>query len=270
MPKKNSDRSRLVDDIHIFLLMISTFSPLPNPNNEFITAGGFEGYHCGGMLSWRKSGDTGGYSSRIAYSALKGRAAIAVDTCGGCGSQGTAGSGAQRAALILADGPPSETAVETQQTGMGDSVTIVFTGDALSHNFPSVAQLSIEVYPAGDGETATVALSSSDGAGATTNMAENLGNGKWVISEPIYMGTGWGAARDPFNKLNIQRSLIISADGKTAVYQDMGSDTALELISEEDPMDSSTEAPSDVSSDNTPLSIGFVSTLFFMSSLILI
>ena len=48
--------------------------PLPNPNDEFITPGGMEGYTSGGILGWRKSGDTGGYSSRIAYSAAKGRA----------------------------------------------------------------------------------------------------------------------------------------------------------------------------------------------------
>eukprot|EP00977_Amphora_coffeiformis_P015476 scaffold4511_cov171-Amphora_coffeaeformis.AAC.42 len=244
------------------------FSPLPNPNNEFITAGGFEGYHSGGILSWRKSGDTGGYSSRISYSALKGRAAIAVDTCGGCGSQGTAGSGAQRAALILADGPP-EPMAGTRQTTTAESTGVVFVGDALSHNFPSVAQLNIEVYPSEDGGTATIALSSSDGAGATTNAATNVGDGKWVITEPIYMGTGWGATRDPFNQLDIQRSLIISADGKTAFYQDMGADTALEILGEEEPMDSPTEAPEDDSSGSIWL-MGIASILFFVNSLILV
>jgi CubicO group peptidase (beta-lactamase class C family) len=38
--------------------------PLPNPNDEFITPGGFEGYHSGGLLGWRKSGDTGTLNCR--------------------------------------------------------------------------------------------------------------------------------------------------------------------------------------------------------------
>lgn len=171
------------------------------------------------------------FVSRIAYSALKGRAAIAVDTCGGCGSQGTAGSGAQRSALILADGP-APLMMSTRQTGTDDSTSdadLVFTGDALSHNFPSVAQINIEVTLTSN-DTAKIALSSSDGTGATTNTATYVGDGKWVISEPIFMGTGWGASRDPFNMLNIQRSLIIAEDSMTAVYQDMGADTSLMLV----------------------------------------
>jgi len=49
---------------------------LPNPNGEFITMGGIEGYTSGGVPGWRKSGDTGGYSLRAAWSANQGRAAI--------------------------------------------------------------------------------------------------------------------------------------------------------------------------------------------------
>jgi hypothetical protein len=195
------------------------------------------GYHSGGILSWRKSGDTGGYSSRVSYSALKGRAALAVDTCGGCGSQGTAGSGAQRAALLLSDGPPTVvTALERQGTQDSTSnADMVFTGDALSHNFPSVAQINIEVTTSDN--IAVIALSSSAGAGALTNDAQNVGGGKWVITEPIFMGTGWGATNDPFTQLDIQRSLIIAQDGKTAIYQDMGADTSLALVT----MDSNDE-----------------------------
>ena len=198
--------------------------PLPNPNDEFITPGGIEGYTSGGILGWRKSGDTGGYSSRVAYSAAKGRAAVAVDTCGGCGSKGTAGSGAQRSALLLVDGPPYLAPVS--QEG-GGPVDLVFTGDAHSHSFPSVAQVSIEVTTI-DENTVTVALSSSDGSGATST-ATAAGNGAWIVSEPIFMGTGWGASSDPFTQLAQQRTLIISADGTTATYQDMGADTSLEL-----------------------------------------
>jgi hypothetical protein len=182
-------------------------------------------------LSWRKSGDTGGYSSRVAYSAKKGRAAIAVDTCGGCGSKGAAGSGSQRVALILMDGPPATTSnTSTTPPDTSGSPDFVFTGDALSHNFPSVAQVTIEVYLMSNA-TATIALSSSDGAGATTTTpARNVGNGKWVIDQPIFQGTGWGGSSDPFTKLPMQRALIISADGMSAVYQDMGADTSLALL----------------------------------------
>lgn len=200
--------------------------PLPNPNDEFITPGGIEGYTSGGILSWRKSGDTGGYSSRVAYSAAKGRGVMAFDTCGGCGSKGTAGSGAQRSALLLVDGPPFLEPMEMESGG--DPIAIEYTGDAHSHSFPSVAQINIEVTTVDD-NTVTVALSSSDGAGAT-GTAKAAGDGTWIISEPIFMGTGWGATSDPFTSLTQQRTLIISPDGKTATYQDMGADTSLGLI----------------------------------------
>ena len=200
--------------------------PLPNPNDEFITPGGIEGYTSGGILSWRKSGDTGGYSSRVSYSAAKGRAAVSVDTCGGCGSKGTAGSGAQRSALLLADGPPILTPSPQEQGG--NPIDLLYTGDAHSHSFPSVAQINIEVTTI-DENTVTIALSSSDGSGSSST-ATAAGNGAWIVSEPIFMGTGWGASSDPFTQLAQQRTLIISADGKTATYQDMGSDTSMELI----------------------------------------
>lgn len=219
-----------------------------------------KGYHSGGILGWRKSGDTGGYSSRIAYSALKGRAAIAADTCGGCGSQGTAGSGAQRAALLLADGPPVDS-VSTEEVlpGTMDSTSnaeMVFTGDAHSHNFPSVAQINIEVTPVND-TTAIVALSSSDGAGATTNAAKAVGGGKWSISEPIFMGTGWGASKDPFNQLPQQRSLIIASDGKSATYQDMGADTSLALVGAEGVDDEGNDEKGDDSGATSSKYYGF-------------
>ena len=200
--------------------------PLPNPNDEFITPGGFEGYHSGGTLAWRKSGDTGGYSSRVAYSYKKGRAAVAIDTCGGCGSKGTAGSGAQRAALLLADGPP--TLEPELQTSDFVPFKFEFTGDSHSHNFPSVAQVNIEVSSI-DENTVMVALSSSDGTGGTAN-ATAAGSGKWMVSEPIFMGTGWGATSDPFNQLDIPRTLIIAEDGMSATYKDMGADSTLKLV----------------------------------------
>lgn len=170
-----------------------------------------------------------GYSSRVAYSALKGRAAVAVDTCGGCGTKGASGSASQRAALILSDGPPIA-------TDPGDEVAeplvgmLEFTGDSDSHNFPSIAQVNIEVTPTADANIIMVALSSSDGSGGTSN-ATFAGNGKWIVQQPIFMGTGWGASSDPFTLLNQQRTLIISPDLSSATYQDMGSDFTVNSIS---------------------------------------
>jgi CubicO group peptidase (beta-lactamase class C family) len=199
--------------------------PLPNPNDEFITPGGFEGYHSGGRLGWRKSGDTAGYSSRVAYSYSKGRAAVAVDTCGGCGTKGASGSASQRAALILSDGPPPGTTDGSASNTVSLSA-MEFTGDSHSHNFPSVAQVNIEVTPTDDPNTIIVALSSSDGSGGTSN-ATFAGNGTWLVQSPIFMGTGWGATSDPFYLLPQQRALILSPDLSTATYQDMGADFTL-------------------------------------------
>ena len=153
-----------------------------------------------------------------------------MDTCGGCGSKGTAGSGAQRAALLLADGPPMLRPSGEAQA----SAELVFTGDAHSHNFPSVAQITVEVYPIND-TAVEIALSGSDGTGSTA-IAYAAGNGAWIVPEPIFMGTGWGASSDPFTKLSLPRTLILSEDGTTAKYQDMGSDTSLELMTDGDVM----------------------------------
>lgn len=180
-------------------------------------------------MGWRKSGDTGGYSSRLAFSAKKGRGVVAVDTCGGCGSRGTAGSGAQRAALLLADGPPKQSAAE-EWTSTPLSQDLLFSGDAHSHNFPSVAQITIEVTPGEATGTALIALASSDGSGARSIAVAGAQDGTWIVNEPIFMGTGWGAGADPFTKLTQQRQLVIAPNGTSATYQDMGSDTYLELI----------------------------------------
>ena len=154
---------------------------------------------------------------------------LALSGAGGCGSKGTAGSGAQRAALLLVDGPPPEIEEAANQTLPTD---LVFTGDAHSHNFPSVAQINVEVTKLED-DTVVIALSGSDGTGDKT-IATAVGDGKWVVSQPIFMGTGWGATSDPFNQLAQQRTLIIADDGKSATYQDMGADTALELVTDEE------------------------------------
>ena len=44
----------------------------------------------------------------MAFNAALGRGAFAVDTCGGCGVVPLRGSAVQRAARLLADGPPRD------------------------------------------------------------------------------------------------------------------------------------------------------------------
>jgi CubicO group peptidase (beta-lactamase class C family) len=201
---------------------------LPNPYDEFITLGGMEGYTSGGVPGWRKSGDTGGYSSRVAYSANKGRAALAIDTCGGCGGAGTAGSASQRAALLLADGPPTDVATSAQ-TVEGDSATeLFFVGDLLSQVFPSLAQIEFEVSVMGT--EAMIAVSSSEGTGSSTTAVYG-DDGSWKIDEKVLIGTGWQANADPLNRLTQKRSLVIASDGMSALYQDMGADTSVQAPS---------------------------------------
>lgn len=229
--------------------------PLPNPYDEFITLGGIEGYTSGAVPGWRKSGDTGGYSLRVAYSADKGRAAIAVDTCGGCGGAGTSGSASQRAALLLADGPPTEAAT-TAQTRDGDStMELFFAGDLLSQFFPSLAQVEFEVSVMGT--EAIIAVSSSEGTGSSTTAM--YVDGLWKINEKVLIGTGWQASADPLNTLEQKRSLIISSDGMSAKYQDMGADTSVQAptVDKEEP-----------SSSAVPKSIG-TSALLMMGASVL-
>ena len=217
--------------------------PLPNPYNEVITIGGIEGYTSGGVPGWRKSGDTGGYSSRLAYSADKGRAAFALDTCGGCGGAGTAGSASQRAALLLADGPPTAVVVTTSAVEGDSDAELFFTGDGLSLVFPSLAQVDIEFSVMG--VEAKIAVSSSDGTGSST-IAMSAGDGTWMFEEEVFFGTGWKATADPFTALPQKRSLVIASDGLSALLQDMGADTAVQAPSMdvEDEEDSSAVAKS--------------------------
>jgi CubicO group peptidase (beta-lactamase class C family) len=218
--------------------------PLPNPYNEVITTGGIEGYTSGGVPGWRKSGDTGGYSSRLAYSADKGRAAFALDTCGGCGGAGTAGSASQRAALLLADGPPPVAVAVSAVDAVAEQS---FSGDALSLVFPSPAQVEIEVSV--DGAEAMIAVSSSDGTGSSTT-ATLTGDGIYTIDEKIFFGTGWGATKDPFTSLPQKRSLVLAADGMSALLQDMGADAYLKNTDDTviDSIDDTTDPPEDDSS----------------------
>jgi hypothetical protein len=104
-----------------------------------------------------------------------------------------------------------------------------------SHNFPSQAEIVIEVMPLAE-SVIQVAVSSSDGAGATTN-ATYAGDGMWLIFDPVLFGTGWGSSSDPFTFLPQQRALIFSSDGEYVSYQDMGQDIAslrFQVSSEDD------------------------------------
>ena len=98
---------------------------------------------------------------------------------------------------------------------------ITYTGTFESHNFPSLAEIIIDVTPL-DESVIQVAVSSSDGAGATSN-ATYAGDGLWLVHEPVLFGTGWVESSDPFDFLAQQRALIFSSDG-SATYQDLGED----------------------------------------------
>jgi CubicO group peptidase (beta-lactamase class C family) len=241
--------------------------PLPNPYNEVITIGGMEGYTSGGVPGWRKSGDTGGYSSRLAYSADKGRAAFALDTCGGCGGSGTAGSASQRAALLLADGPPmGAVAVSAVSRAVGgDAAELFFTGDALSLVFPSLAQVNVEVSVMG--EEAMIAVSSSDGTGSSTT-AMSQGDGLWTFEDEVLFGTGWKANADPFTALSQKRSLVIASDGMSALLQDMGADTFVQapMMEKEDEKEEEKEEEKGDEDSSAVKSIG-TSALLMMAAL---
>lgn len=195
---------------------------LPNPNGELITLGGIEGYTSGGVRGWQKSGDTGGYSLRIAWSAEKGRAAFIIDTCGGCGVIGAAGSASQRAALLLADGPPLKLEKQLEIGAKDGMKSVTFIGQALSLSFPSVALVEVTI----DFESNKIRIASSDGAGQTVSLTGRVGN-VFEFSSAAHYGSGWGAGKDLFFKLHQKRSLTISKDGTSALLQDMGADTLL-------------------------------------------
>eukprot|EP00808_Paulinella_micropora_P010011 g52679.t1 len=184
---------------------------LPNPFHEKISIGGIEYYTSGSIPGWRKSGDTGGYSLRVAWSGEKGRAALAVDTCGGCGGRGTSGSSAQRLALLLADGPPTDGAAVAPTAGVTvrneASKTSAFAGDAESHIYPSVTQLEVQL------QSASVAIASSDGAGALHRRLPRA-------------GTCYQAKSDPLTSVSQKRSLTV-VKGESALLQDMGADIYL-------------------------------------------
>jgi len=137
----------------------------------------------------------------------------------------------------------------------------IYTGDFESHNFPSEAKVVIEIIRIdGDPNTIEVKLSSSDGAGSTSNATAVVGNGNgimmWIVHDPILFGTGWGASFDQFTSIEQQRLLIVSEDGSTATYQDMGIDIArLSLVTEEE-IEDEFKTPSSLSSSSSSLLLG--------------
>ena len=125
------------------------------------------------------------------------------------------------------DGPPTEAMPTAKQSEMGDFAIRskkTYKGVFESHNFPSQAEIIIEVMPLAE-SVIQVAVSSSDGAGATSN-ATYAGDGMWLILEPVLFGTGWGFSSDPFTSLPQQRALMFSPGGQYVFYQDMGQDIA--------------------------------------------
>jgi len=234
------------------------------PRDLIITAGGWEGYTSGGIKAWKKSGDTGGYSSRVGWSFAKGRAAVAADTCGGCGSIGTACSGPQRAVHLLVDGPPAAAEPAAKQDYESNAyfdTKRIYKGNFESHSFPSRAEIVVEVMQL-DESVIEVAVSSSDGAGATSN-ATYAGNGMWFILEPVLFGSGWGKSNDPFTSLAQQRALIFSSGGRSVTFQDMGEDIARldlqassQVVATEDPASATNDGNDAVRDDGAPASGG--------------
>eukprot|EP00985_Skeletonema_marinoi_P008632 scaffold3952_cov191-Skeletonema_marinoi.AAC.3 len=233
--------------------------PLPDasasgipPRDLIITAGGWEGY------------TSGGYSSRVGWSFAKGRAAVAADTCGGCGSIGTAGSAPQRAVHLLVDGPPAAAEPAVKQDYESNAyfdTKRIYKGNFESHSFPSRAEIVVEVMQL-DESVVEVAVSSSDGAGATSN-ATYAGNGMWFILEPVLFGSGWGKSNDPFTSLAQQRALIFSSGGRSVTFQDMGEDIARldlqassQVAATEDPASATNDGNDAVRDDGAPASGG--------------
>jgi hypothetical protein len=98
----------------------------------------------------------------------------------------------------------------------------IYLRSPVAQDRPFLAQVEFEVSVLGT--EAMIAVSSSEGTGSSTT-ATAVGNGSWMIEEPVLWGSGWEATADPFTTLSQKRSLIIAADGMSAKYQDMGADT---------------------------------------------
>ena len=200
--------------------------PLPNPVKERVTDSGVTKYTSGGMPGRRKSGDTEGYSVRGCWSSAKRRAVFVVDTCGGCGERGTSGPAAQRVALILVDGPPSDSTKSDVQQDNTRMKNYTFVGVADSHIYPSLVNLEVRVHSQQPGGSATISVASSDGAGCSAT-ARTVKDG-WEIDTSVLYGCGFGGD-DPLATVPQKRSLRFLPDGTGAVLQEMGEDIYLTI-----------------------------------------
>lgn len=209
---------------------------LPSGEGLEVTKLGVELYTSGGVEYFKKSGDTGGYSSRGAWSTETRRGAYAIDTCGGCGEVGTHGSGAQRLAMILASGPPDQSSLSSSSSSSSDDVEVdydglIFKGEARSQAFPSPTLINIEVRKDNvdndDKEQPyTVYIASSDGMGCSSK-AKVIDGGLQLENSALY-GCGWGAG-DPLVTIPQSYKLLLLGDGSGASFQTQGYDIYLTM-----------------------------------------
>jgi len=169
--------------------------------------------------------------------------AYVVDTCGGCGSFQTQGSGAQRLALILANGPIDDDVVSSALSPPSEDSVIdydgmFFEGNAGSKAFPSEARINVEIRKNdddddddddGDGDsepTYTVYMASSDGMGCTSK-AKVINGGLQLENGALY-GCGWSTI-DPLVTIPQPYKLLLLDDGIGATYQTQGFDIYLSM-----------------------------------------
>ena len=162
--------------------------------------------------------------------------AYVVDTCGGCGSFQTQGSGAQRLALILANGPIDDGVVSSALSPPSEDSVIdydgmLFEGNAGSKAFPSEARINVEIRKDddddGDSEpTYTVYMASSDGMGCTSKA--KVINGGLQLEKSALYGCGWSTI-DPLVTIPQPYKLLLLDDGIGATYQTQGFDIYLSM-----------------------------------------
>eukprot|EP00965_Chrysotila_dentata_P222851 6193220-Pleurochrysis_carterae.AAC.3 len=97
-----------------------------------------------------------------------------------------------------------------------------FVGEAQSHIYPSVTLIELNLDTGSD---PLAYVASSDGAGGTTS-AVLTAEGVYELQGPLFYGTGW-QGDDPLAALQQSRSVRISADEQSALFQDMGGDVLL-------------------------------------------
>ncbi|GHP04575.1 hypothetical protein PPROV_000332900 [Pycnococcus provasolii] len=215
---------------------------LPNAVRAVVALGGMERYTASLIPGLKKSGDTEGYSLRIAWSPARRRGAFTVDTCGGCGVRGAGGSAAQRATLLLVNGedddfidPPGSGDEEDllpdfaplMRSSIPSRDRLIYTGKALSHVYPTDTALQLVLLRQGDGR-GIAAVACGTGS-ASTNVTFLDGNHSGVrIDTSIFRGTGFGAG-DPIALLPQTRGIFAPTGMPQAVLVDMGEDIWLHL-----------------------------------------